>query len=233
VTLARRAVTADEVTAAARAELLRYYGPATGITAELALPVVVRLPEVPVGEPVAITGKPRGGGGALGRVQMDMSVAAAGETLLSFPVHFEVRGPARPDVLPVGGSPPYGPVYPAGGVQPAAGIPPLVGLQPAGGVQPVAGVQPAASGFQPFAAGVQPPGALQPAAGEVVIRPRQRVWVQVNSGPLRVMVVGEAQQAGRLGQTIQVQNVDSKKVLTARVTGPGLVDLELGLGGAP
>jgi flagella basal body P-ring formation protein FlgA len=56
------------------------------------------------------------------------------------------------------------------------------------------------------------------------------VKIQVVSGALTVTVLGEAQQDGRLGQNVLVQNVDSKKVLTARVTGPGVVEVELGGG---
>jgi flagella basal body P-ring formation protein FlgA len=52
--------------------------------------------------------------------------------------------------------------------------------------------------------------------------------MQVNVGGLRVTAAGEAQQAGRLGQTIPVQNVDSKKTLSARVVGPGAVEIDLG-----
>ena len=53
------------------------------------------------------------------------------------------------------------------------------------------------------------------------------------SSPMYVTATaaGEALQEGRLGQTIQVQNVDSKKTLLARVVGPGLVEIDLG--GAP
>jgi flagella basal body P-ring formation protein FlgA len=47
-------------------------------------------------------------------------------------------------------------------------------------------------------------------------------------GALVVTALGEAQQDGRAGEVIRVENVDSKKVVRARVTGPGAVDIELG-----
>jgi flagella basal body P-ring formation protein FlgA len=50
----------------------------------------------------------------------------------------------------------------------------------------------------------------------------------VRSGALVGSAPGDAIQEGRLGQTIQVQNSASKKVLTARVTGPATVEVELG-----
>ncbi|MBA4065278.1 MAG: hypothetical protein C0501_16515 [Isosphaera sp.] len=77
-------------------------------------------------------------------------------------------------------------------------------------------------------AGAVPAGARP---GEVLVRARGRVTMQVKSGVMTATAVGEALQDGRLGQTIQVQNVDSKKTLTARVVGPGLVEIDLG--GAP
>lgn len=63
---------------------------------------------------------------------------------------------------------------------------------------------------------------------EVMVKARQRVTMLVRSGALNVSAVGEAMQEGRLGQTIQVMNVDSKKMLSARVSGPAAVEIELG-----
>ncbi len=190
VSPARRAVTAEEVTAAARAELLRQFAnPADPVTVELALPVVVKLPEVPAEERVVITAKPRSKPTAAGRVQVDMTLAVGGETLLAFALHMDVRSASRP----------VAPVAQASGL-----IPPPPAAAPVG---------------------------TQFASTEVLIRPRQRVEMQVNSGGLKVTAVGEAQQAGKLGQTILVQNIDSKKTLSARVTGPGTVEIDLG--GAP
>ncbi|AMV25017.1 flagellar basal body P-ring biosynthesis protein FlgA [Gemmata sp. SH-PL17] len=63
---------------------------------------------------------------------------------------------------------------------------------------------------------------------EVLVRSRQRVEVQVQNGDLKVVMVGEAQQDGRLGQTVFVQNLDSKKLVPAKVVGPGKLEIELG-----
>lgn len=169
VSRARRAVTVEEVVTATRTEVLRQFAPGT-VTAELASPVVVRLPEVPAGERAVITAKPRGRTGDTGRVQMDVGVAAGGETLLSFAMHFDV---------------------------------------------------------QPLARGVTAAGGTQFASTEVLIRPRQRVLIQVINGGLKVTAVGEALQSGKLGQTILVQNVDSKQTISARVAGPGVVEPEI------
>jgi len=181
VTLARRPVTPQEVLAAARAELLRRLPwPADAVTVEPTQAVAVRLPEVPAGETVVVAAVPHGPKVGLGRVQMDVTISAGGETLLALATVFEVKAarPADPAVVPAT-------VVPAAGVVPAAKV-------------------------------------------DLLVRPRQRVSMVVRLGAVNVTAVGEAQQGGALGQTIPVQNVDSKKVVTARVTGPGAVEVELG-----
>lgn len=163
VTADRRPVTADEVAEAARAELLRRL-PA-GMTAELARPVVAKLPEVPAGEAVTIAAVPHAPTVGAGRVQMDATVSAGGHKLLALGVLFDVKAATTPAAA----APPAGPL----------------------------------------------------------VKARERVSLVVRAGGLSVTAVGEAQQAGALGQTVQVQNVDSKKLVTGRVTGPGTVEVEL------
>lgn len=177
VTPARRAVTVEEVVAAARAEVLRQTPDIPGLTLELAQPVVVKLPEVPANERITLTAKPRGK--ATGRVQVDMTIACGGEMLLALAVHLDVKEPSR--------------VVPAGGAMPAG-------------------------------------GAASPAADPkaVLVKARQRVEVTINSGGLKVVMVGEAQGAGRLGESVFVQNPDSKKLVPATVTGPGKLEVVLG-----
>jgi flagellar basal body P-ring formation protein FlgA len=192
VSLSRRTITAEEVTAVARTELLRQYPNPEGAV-ELAAPIVVKLPEVPANEKLDITAKPHGKPGASGRVQMDMSITAGSEKLLSFAIHLNVGRPGAPAVTPTGG---------------IAALPPIPPVPAGPPVKPAAG-----TAF---------------ASGEILIQPRQRVEMQVNSGGLKVTAAGEAQQAGKLGQTILVLNVDSKKSVPARVTGPGTVEVDLG-----
>jgi hypothetical protein len=194
VTLSRRPVTAEEVVAAARGELFRHYPNPESLSIDLALPVVAKLPDVPLGATVTVTAKPHGKPPAAGRIQMDVSVSAGGETLLSLPVHLTVQ--------------PFGPLAP---------VPPL---------PPDAPTAPSSAVVPPT---LPPAAAPQPSpAGEVLVKPRQRVEIQVNSGGLKVTAVGEAQQPGKLGQTILVQNIDSKKTVSARVTGAGTVEVDLG-----
>lgn len=88
-------------------------------------------------------------------------------------------------------------------------------------------VQQSAATAAPHAAA--PLAALPPIpTGPPVVRARQRVTMTARVGALVVTAAGESHQDGRVGEVIRVENVDSKKVLRARVTGPGRVDIELG-----
>jgi hypothetical protein len=64
----------------------------------------------------------------------------------------------------------------------------------------------------------------------VLVKARQEVKMQVRVGDLIVGTFGEALQDGKLGQSIAVRNVDSKKIVTGTVSGPGVVDIESGGG---
>lgn len=184
VTQERRAVTADEVAAAARDELVRRLPwPAEQARVELTQRIVVAMPEVPAGEAVTITAQPHAPVAGPGRVQMDAVISAGGRRLLALPVYFEV----------------------------GTGLAQIAPLQPIG----------AAAGAVPAVPG--PPPSTAP-----VVRSGERVTMVVRSGGLSVTAVGEAQQPGAVGQTVRVLNVDSRKVVTGRVSGPGTVDVSLG-----
>jgi flagella basal body P-ring formation protein FlgA len=66
------------------------------------------------------------------------------------------------------------------------------------------------------------------AADDVPVKAKQRVIVTARKGELRVEAAGIALEAGKVGQSVRVENVDSKKVITATVTGPGEVEIDLG-----
>lgn len=60
----------------------------------------------------------------------------------------------------------------------------------------------------------------------VLVKPGQKVRITATAGELRITAVGQSLEEGRIGQMIRVRNVDSSKVLTARVSGPGTVEIE-------
>ena len=59
----------------------------------------------------------------------------------------------------------------------------------------------------------------------VVIRRGDMVTIVAQQGGLRVTASGQARQDGAIGETISVVNVNSKKVVTARVIGPNQVEI--------
>jgi flagella basal body P-ring formation protein FlgA len=65
-------------------------------------------------------------------------------------------------------------------------------------------------------------------ADAVVVKARQRVTITAKIGDLEVTAAGEAMSDGKVGQPIKVTNLDSKKVVSATVSGPGAVLIDLG-----
>lgn len=57
----------------------------------------------------------------------------------------------------------------------------------------------------------------------LLVRRRQKVWMKVVSGSLKVSVLGEATEDGRVGETITLKNVASGKVVAATVMPDGTV----------
>jgi hypothetical protein len=202
VTPDRRVVTADEVVAAAKAEVVHWLSmPRETVSIELARPLVVPLPEAPADEAVSITASPHVKPVGLGRIQMHVVISTATEKLLALGVDLEVKPLNR-------AANPQGPVTTAAAQS----------TQPPGAPGNAGVMQASASA---------PAGANPPASNAVLVQCRQRVTMVVHSGGLNVSAVGEAQQEGRFGQNILVQNVDSKKIVSARVTGPATVEIDI------
>jgi hypothetical protein len=65
-------------------------------------------------------------------------------------------------------------------------------------------------------------------AEDVVIKVKSRVIIAARIGELKVSAAGIATENGKVGQSIRVENLDSKKVVTGVVTGPGAVEIDLG-----
>lgn len=59
-----------------------------------------------------------------------------------------------------------------------------------------------------------------------LVKKGDRVTIEAKRGGLRIQTLGVAQAAGHLGQSLAVTNVDSKRQIQARVTGPGLVEVD-------
>ncbi len=72
------------------------------------------------------------------------------------------------------------------------------------------------------------PANAEKATDEVVIKAKSRVTMTVRAGDLKVQAAGIALEGGKVGQSIRVENLDSKKVVTGVVVGPGAVEIDLG-----
>ncbi len=84
--------------------------------------------------------------------------------------------------------------------------------------------------------GAQQAGALVPAGSgfavtELMLKSGDPVEIRVNANGFTITAKGTALQAGKMGQSVQVQNADSKRTVVGRVVGPRAVEVELG--GAP
>lgn len=60
-----------------------------------------------------------------------------------------------------------------------------------------------------------------------IVAKGQEVAIQAKSGPVRVRMVGIALADGKLGQQISVKNRRSKKIIRARVSAPGEVEVTM------
>ncbi|MDR2422857.1 MAG: flagellar basal body P-ring formation chaperone FlgA [Deltaproteobacteria bacterium] len=58
-----------------------------------------------------------------------------------------------------------------------------------------------------------------------MVKKGETVTIVAQSGGLKVTALGQARQDGALGQTISVINQDSKKTISAKVIGPGQVEV--------
>ena len=63
-------------------------------------------------------------------------------------------------------------------------------------------------------------------ATPAVIRSGELVKIFARKGALNISTQGQARTDGRLGETIQVKNVASNKLVHCRVDGPGMVSVE-------
>lgn len=81
---------------------------------------------------------------------------------------------------------------------------------------------------QPMSAGhpIEPDDVEAEAPNAAVIHANDLVHLIATVGPLQVKTRGEALQDGRVGQAIQVRNLDSKNVVTGRVVDRSTVEVE-------
>jgi flagella basal body P-ring formation protein FlgA len=62
-------------------------------------------------------------------------------------------------------------------------------------------------------------------ASPPLVRRGDVVKVIANAGPMIITATGVVKQQGGKGEMVRVENTDSKRIITARVTGPGAVEV--------
>jgi flagella basal body P-ring formation protein FlgA len=68
------------------------------------------------------------------------------------------------------------------------------------------------------------PGMARPPRPQVIIERNQNICIRIDRPGLVVTALGKAMQQGRLGECIKVQNIDSQRVILARVNEDGTVE---------
>ncbi len=64
---------------------------------------------------------------------------------------------------------------------------------------------------------------------EILVKNRDRVAIVVKQGALSISTVGEAQQSGKLGEMIKVLNIDSKQIVSGRVSAANTIEIDIGV----
>ena len=65
-----------------------------------------------------------------------------------------------------------------------------------------------------------------PEKAEILVKARDNVKIVANLGAAQIVCVGEAQQDGRRGDLIRVRNIESNRIIHARVESRGIVFVE-------
>lgn len=67
------------------------------------------------------------------------------------------------------------------------------------------------------------PNMVSPAKPEIIIKRNQNVMIRIESSGLLVTAIGKAMQKGSVGEYIKVRNMDSQRIILARVNKDGTV----------
>jgi flagella basal body P-ring formation protein FlgA len=241
VTGARAALSAEAVERAAREALVRMLQrPMEDVSITLAEPIALDLAQIADLEAPLVKAEPHSPSNGLGRAQIDVSIYAHGERRLSFPVYFDAKLQQRVAVcraaLKQGETLTQQNIYAdRRPVDTANGTVALydsvlgkkaIRAMPAGQVIGNLDVEVGTTANDTSVA-IRPRAATTVNDASFVIRPRQAVKMVLRVGSTSITATGEAMQEGRIGETILVKDVDSKKIMAGRITGPDAVEVIL------
>ena len=216
----RPGATPTQIVDAARAALMkRLPWSADDVSVRLIQPVTATLP---AGAPsdIRIAAELRNAEVSAGRVQVDVSVSERGEKRMNVPVYFDVRPLRTVAVCKVAVA--RGKAI----TQQDVAIERRPVETTAQTAEPECVVGAVARRMIKTGDVVASADLEETAASPVVVKCKQPVKMIVHLGAMNVVAGGEALQDGRVGQLIRVQNTESKKVVTGRVTANGIVEVE-------
>ncbi len=221
-TAVRQPISADSVVKAATAAALkRMPWPEEELSVKLVQPVTAPLPNVADPADVIIKADPHSSNVSPGRVQMDVSIFVRGEKKISLPVYLDIRVMQRMAIARSG--------LPKGELLTENNV--LIDRRPVETSNP--GALPESiigrKLKRPLPAGqVVQASDLDEASvtTAVLVKAKSPVKIIARVGALTIEAAGEAMQDGRLEDRVKVKNTESKKVLSARVTGPGKVEID-------
>lgn len=215
---------ADVIATAKEALLHRLPWNADDISVRLLQPIAVSLGVVASRADVRIKAETHATTMPLGHVQMDVTLFAAGERLLAFPLYLEVQLIQKVAVCLH--------KIERGDVLNETNV--SFDRRPVDGLRDYLSSPEALSGRRARQALL--PGHVltttdvednpRETGGSPLVRKGEMVKLIVRLGPVNVTVSGEALQDGRAGQPVRVRNIDSKQVVLGRVTERSLVEVD-------
>jgi flagella basal body P-ring formation protein FlgA len=223
---AREPISADLVLKTAREALLRRMPwPEEDLSIVLLRPIALQLPMAGEWESPTLKAEPHSATVGIGRSEIDVSIYVNGERKLSLPVYFETKllqkvaiclsqvkkGETLTEQNTYADRRPFDT-----GTRTVIPYESVIGKKVNRTMTP--GQVVASIDLDSESAG----------NGSVLVHARQPVKLLVRVGAMAIATTGEALQEGRLGQTVRVQNLDSKKVVSGRVTGQATVEVETG-----
>lgn len=217
----------ERVIQQARELILKSYSwPEEDLQVRLVRPMTIQLPKISNLQKLDVKTELHTPGQKLGRCQVDVAIVIDGEKRLQFPLHFETKLLRAVPVCSVTVA--RGEKFTEKNVR-LEKRPEDPNFRPAATLESLIGkVSQRTLGAGQVVAATDAEGENASPEGAPIIKARQVVKMLVPLGNVNVVARGEAMQEGKMGQVIRVQNVDSKKVVTGRVTGPDTVEVDPG-----
>jgi flagella basal body P-ring formation protein FlgA len=194
------------------------------LSVQLLRPISATMPAMAEDEALSLEVEPNRSNAGLGHVQMNVSIRVNGEQRLSLPVYFNVQMVQEVAVcrrnISAGETLTEGDLIrqrrPVGSNDAQVARPDsLIGIR----------LRRALKTGQIVAAN----DVDKSSSSALLVQPHQPVRMTVHLGPMDVVAIGEAMEGGPEGKLIRVRNIETKAIVTGRVTGPRTVEVDSGI----